>query len=97
MGLTYNNDKGELINYEAITEKDILIIMLKKLINEHKFNDAENILFERIEEKPCEEMKAVAIWFYNTLKEKSDEDLASGNFSREEISQGLIDVEDIFK
>ena len=97
MGLTYNNDKGELINYEAISEKDILIIMLQKLINEHKFNEAENILFERVEEEATEEMKTVGEWFYNVLDKKSEVDLESGGFSKEEIEQGRLDIHSLFK
>lgn len=96
MGLTYSNDKGELINYESITEKDILIIMLQKLINEYKFNEAENILFEKVEENPNDEIKSVAEWFYNSLSNKSDTDLECGNFSREEILQGKLDIKSMF-
>lgn len=92
MGLTYNNDQGELINYEELSDKDILIIILKKLINENKYNEAEDTLFDKVDEIPLDIMKEVGEWFYSTLMKKSDEDLLKGNFSRGEILQGREDL-----
>jgi len=42
-------------------------------------------------------MYKIALDFYETLSEKSNEELLSGNFSKDEIFQGLKDIEAIFK
>lgn len=62
-----------------------------------EYNRAENILFEEIEKNKSDQMYKIALDFYETLSEKSNEELLSGNFSKDEIFQGLKDIEAIFK
>ncbi len=55
------------------------------------FSKAEDILFELVDIN-SEEIFANALSFYERLKLKSDDDLRSGNFSREEIEDGIEEI-----
>ena len=55
-----------------------------------EYGKAENILFELIESSPSQ-APGEGEKFFSRLKLKSDEELLKGNFSREEIEQGLIE------
>ena len=83
------------INVQSLSGNDVLTIMLKKLSNEGKFNEAENIIFERVEDNPSKELCQIALNYYNTLLEKDDQELKTGNFSKEEIYQGIEDIKKI--
>lgn len=93
--LLFNKDKDEFekMDIEAMSGKDILALILKKLTLEGKYDKAEDILFEEIEKNPCEEIADIGKEFYNKLLLKSDEELAKGNFSRIEVLQGLGDLQ----
>ena len=41
-------------------------------------------------------MHKIALDFYEVLSEKSNEELLEGNFTKEEVLQGLKDIEAIF-
>lgn len=100
IGKTILNKKEESniqIGLNSINSGDILHIILKRLITDGEYNKAENILFEAIDKNNSQEIYQVAINFYNLLLEKSDEELEKGNFSREEVYQGLEDIKDIFE
>lgn len=88
---------SEKINLNNIGSGNILQIILKRLINDGDYNKAENILFEGITKNNSLEIYQIAIDFYNILLEKSDEELEKGNFTREEIYQGIEDVKSIYR
>ena len=69
--------------------------MLENLIEEDRINDAENILFEKLETNNLM-YATIATRFYEKLKGLSDEKLQKSNYSREEILQGLNDMCDMF-
>ena len=69
--------------------------LLENLIEEDKINDAENILFEKLETNNLM-YATIATRFYNKLKGLSDEKLQKSNYSRDEILQGLNDMCDMF-
>lgn len=81
------------IDIEAMNEKDILPILLKRLTLEGQYNKAENILFEEMEKNPCEDIANIGKKFYNELLLKSDEELLKEKFSREEIYKGIGDLQ----
>lgn len=89
------NDDIDTISIEAMDEKDILKIVLNRLVVECKYDKAENILFEQMEKTPSRYILNIGIEFYNKLLVKSDEELLKGNFSKEEILQGLNDLKSI--
>lgn len=81
----------EPIAIENLSDKDILIIMLKKMITNGKYNEAENLLFKFAENNKINDIDEIGKWFYYELSLKSDDDLLERNFSRYEIAQGLKD------
>lgn len=70
-----------------LEETDILEKLLS-MIDAGKVNEAENDLYELIDENSpnCIE---IALLFYSYLNDKSDEFLKGNNYSREEIQYGL--------
>ena len=69
--------------------------LLENLIEEDRINDAENILFEKLETNNLM-YATIATRFYDKLKGLSDEKLQKSNYSRDEILQGLKDMCDMF-
>ena len=87
---------SEIINLDEAGFSDYLPIILKKLVLKHQYNEAENILFEEIKKSKTEKNYKIAKDFYELLQNQSDNDLEKGNFSRNEIFQGLNDINKIF-
>lgn len=81
------------IRIEQMTPTDIFKVVFNKLFNEKKYNEAENLIFHELEENNSPEVYEVALEFYNTLLNKSDEELNKSNFPREEIYQGLNSIQ----
>lgn len=69
--------------------------LLENLIEEDRINDAENILFEKLETNNLM-YATIATRFYDKLKGLSGEKLQKSNYSRDEILQGLNDMCDMF-
>ena len=67
---------------------DDLFHRLKTLLLKRRFCDAEDLLWENlnVHDPNCLQL---ALDFYHTLNQFSEEELAKGNFSREEIQLGL--------
>ncbi|MFV3010976.1 DUF6483 family protein [Clostridium botulinum] len=84
------NDKN--IDAEKIGSTDLFKIILNKLFHEGNYDKAEDLIFEELEKNDSPEVYEIAVEFYNALLQKSDEELNEGNFSREEIYQGLDDI-----
>lgn len=70
------------------TQTDYLHIQLLSLIKQGKINEAENLLFEKLDLKDRKYIELV-LDFYSRLNNLDDEFLEKNNFSREEIEQGL--------
>ena len=94
--LQKEEDNNEIINLDEADSSDYIRILLKSLVLKHEYNKAENILFEEIKKNKSEKIYKIALDFYYLLMDKSDDKLKNGNFSREEIFQGLKDVNIIF-
>ena len=67
---------------------------LKKRIDEGNINEAEELLFDLLENEPWEDKQkaALALSFYDHLNGKEDAFLEKANFSREELIEGLEDA-----
>ena len=91
------DDDMQVMNLEDTGSSEILRIILKSLLVKKEYNKAENILFEEIEKNKTEANYKVAVDFYEELLEKTDKELIENNFSREEVLQGLRDLELLFK
>lgn len=81
----------ELPKEEKHTETDDLHKNLLILINQGKINEAENLLFEDLNNKDKRYME-LALDFYERLNNSDNEYLEKNNFSRGEIEEGLKEV-----
>lgn len=95
--------KKDTINYTVIedqngniTQDGELYLDLMRRIKRGEINEAENILFEAVKKNPNNALLEIALDFYSTLGEMSDEFLIENNFSREEVCQGLCDILKIY-
>lgn len=95
--LNKEEKKSEVINLDQISSADILPGVLKRLVSEGEYNRAEDMLFKEWSEDCSEEMYNIAIDFYGLLLGKTDEELRRGNFSTEEIHQGLSEIKEKMK
>lgn len=81
----------ELSENEQYAESDNLHRKLLTLLSDGKINEAENILFKKLNPKNNRDMM-VAIDFYQRLNNLDNKFLQESNFSREEIEEGLRDI-----
>ena len=95
--MTDEKDDSERNVIENLSDKDILLIILKKMISDKKYNEAENILFDFAKRNKENYVLEIGEWFYNELSLKDDDELMENNFLRYEIEQGLGDFKKIFK
>lgn len=82
-------DKEEINSFDA--NNDELYLYLKKLVDDKKINEAENYLFEKLNENNKKDFLS-GMAFYKYLNEKSDEFLEESNYSREEVLEGMADL-----
>lgn len=92
-----DSDDSEAIVVENLTDKDKILIVLKKLISETRYSEGEDVLFQFAENNNHNYVEGVGHWFYQELSLKSEEELEEGNFSKEEIQQGLKDFQKLIK
>ena len=76
---------------EADAEADGLWFALDQLIKQNKFNEAEDLLYEKTDLEDLRYLE-IALDFYVHLNNFSDQDLEAGGFQREEIGEGLRDM-----
>lgn len=62
-----------------------------RMAGEGQINEAENLLYEELDEDNPECMKQ-ALLFYDYINEFTDEQLEQANYSREEICEGIQSV-----
>jgi len=74
----------EFMNEMNYTKADLYYKELLELLNSSKINEAENLLFERIESNDTNYLM-IAVDFYNRLNKLRDEQLEKSNFFRDEI------------
>ena len=101
--IIFNKDSPEyvIIDERQLTETDIVYNKLCKLIGGGKINEAENLLFDKIEEELDENPEnkfylEVAIDFYMRLNDLSNKELENCGFEREEIDDGIREVAEIY-
>ena len=82
---------------EDLSQESLLYSDLKKMIAEKNINGAENVLFEKIEEEPTDKILLVALKFYSDLSRLKNEELEECYFSREEILDGVKEIEKLLK
>ncbi|ADU28022.1 DUF6483 family protein [Ethanoligenens harbinense] len=81
----------------VLSETSFLSYRLNRMIGDGQINEAENLLFDAIEEDPKTGYLKVALDFYATLEKRSDAELTAAGFSRAEILDGLQAVQKIYQ
>ena len=76
---------------ETHSGENELYLRLQALVRQEKICEAENLLYEAMEE-PSRQVLDAATRFYADLNQFSDETPEKCNFSRAEIMDGLADV-----
>lgn len=85
----------EILDENRQSEADKLFLQLSMLLDGHKINEAENLLYTLLDTDDRDYF-AVAVDFYSRLNKMSDDELELGNFSREEVMSGLEDVKKLY-
>ena len=89
--LIFNIDEKTVDIEQELKETSDLYIRLVRLADAGKINEAENLLYEQLENGQPEYLKA-ALGFYYHLNDYTEEFLDKADFSREEIKSGLVSV-----
>jgi hypothetical protein len=77
------------------TETDKLHLHLLRLLDAGQINEAEDLLFEAL--RPGDkDLLLLAVDFYQRLNALRDDELEQNGFSRQEIYEGLSDVQQIY-
>ncbi len=82
-------------HYESRNNNDDFLY-LYSLIDKGEIDFAENILYEKIENNKSLDILELGLDFYSYLNSKSEEFLETNNFSRQEIFDGIKDLQDKF-
>lgn len=80
----------------AITEDELLEIMIGKCLSDGKINEAENMIFEAMKSQKSAKDLEIALSFYEEINKWDEDKLAKYNFSKQEIVEGLEDVKKLY-
>ena len=81
---------GDINDSSTLTPTDLLHLELMKLIKEGDIGTAEDMLYENIEYS--DKYIELATDFYQKLNSLSDQQLQQGNFSRDEVYEGYLEM-----
>ena len=81
---------GDISDTGTLTELDELHLELCRLIRESRFCDAEDMLFDNMQYS--DKYIELASDFYSRLNVLSDAELDAGNFSRQEVYDGYLEI-----
>ena len=84
-----------IVDETALSGTDLLFRDVMALLQQGKINEAENLLFERMNPERLPDLE-VAVDFYQRLGQMGDRELEAGGFTREEIKSGLDDAIRLF-
>ena len=93
--LVFRKQSADYVPTNQETPADALYFNLHQLVEQGKIAQAEDALYEAcdLNDPTCLE---VAVDFYAHLNNLTDQELEAGDFSREEIQEGLKDLLDQF-
>jgi len=78
------------------SETDMLFLRINEMLHDGNINEAENLLFSELDTGNMNYL-LLAIDFYQKLNDKSDAELESSDFTREEIEEGLNNILKLFE
>ncbi|MGL4484148.1 MAG: DUF6483 family protein [Anaerovoracaceae bacterium] len=97
------NRKAPFLDMEygetTISNKTLLWFNLRRMTEAGEINEAENMLFETINNANKSEkyqLLNIATKFYEELNKFSDEELISNNFTRDEIENGIQEINKLY-
>ncbi|MBS6865299.1 MAG: DUF6483 family protein [Ruthenibacterium sp.] len=76
-----------------VTENGVLYGRLRMLCSGGRVNEAENLLFDRLDAPGGEALLPAAVQFYKDIQNWEDAALEQAGFSRAEIRDGLAEVQ----
>ena len=76
-----------------VTENGVLYGRLRMLCSGGRVNEAENLLFDRLDAPGGEALLLAAVQFYKDIQNWEDAALEQAGFSRAEIRDGLAEVQ----
>lgn len=88
---------GIISEVGELSGEEYLRYSLRSMVLEGKVNEAEDLLFETVKNKPGNEYMEVALEFYDVLAGMEEEELSACGFSLEEVLLGLTDIKKIFE
>ena len=77
----------------TVTENGVLYGRLRMLCSGGRVNEAENLLFDRLDAPGGEALLPAAVQFYKDIQNWKDAALEQAGFSRAEIRDGLAEVQ----
>lgn len=83
---------AEMIEFEESGDENLFEIMLMKYYYEKQYNEADNLIFDELENNNSSEAQRIAKEFYELLLQKTDEQLNESNFSRDEVYESLEEI-----
>ena len=93
--ITHNEEFSVVNHDENLGEAGLNGIMLKRMCAAGKINEAENLLFDLLDEHREPDYFFIALDFYKELSQYTDSQLADCDFTRQEIAAGLQEVIDL--
>lgn len=92
------SDNEEIVYESNISSSNhLLLIDLRFMVFQRELNEAENLLFKKMEMHPEICCFDIAMQFYSWLDDLSDEELKSHNYTREEIHEGRQAVKKFYE
>ena len=77
--------------FENSSNGEEKLTYLIRHVDEKRINDAENFLFDNLDLENTKDFE-IGMLFFKYLNEKDDLFLEEANYSREEISEGIVDL-----
>ena len=90
-----NKEDIEIDDVEKLKNENELYKELIDLVDNKKINEAENYLYEKLEENNKTDF-VIGMAFYKDLNEKDDSFLEECNYSREEVLEGIADLSKMY-
>jgi hypothetical protein len=85
----------EIRDFQHLTGTDELYLQIQKLLAENRVNEAENLLFDRMDESDYDCL-VIALDFYTKVNQMDNDELRAADFSRKEIESGLSEIKRIY-
>lgn len=92
----FHKKTDAILEFDAqgnVLASGLLYRRMTDLVGQQRIGRAEDLLFETLAEHTAAEYFEVALQFYADLQRLSDETLLRGGFSRQEITDGLAEIQ----